>query len=83
MICMQNLRMKIFWVPLWLHALSLNQNEQHPFHKKMKELQSKIQITQGADTRSLFKLIENQNRKQNNELQGEIEAEENSIIVID
>ena len=39
--------------------------------------------TQGADIRSLFRRIENQNREQNNELQGEIKPEEDSIIAKD
>ena len=54
-----------------------------PVSRKNERIAKQNTTTQGADIRFLFKRIENQNRKQNNELQGEIEAEENSIIVMD
>ena len=54
-----------------------------PVSRKNERIAKQNTTSQGADIRSLCKRIENQNRKQNNELQGEIEAEENSIIVID
>ena len=51
---------------------------------KNKERIPKRKTTKGADIRSLFRRIENQNRQQNNEFRGEVEPEEdNSIIVID
>ena len=54
-----------------------------PVSRKNERIAKQNTTTQGVDIRSLFKRLENQNRKQNNELQGEIEADENSIIVID
>ena len=51
--------------------------------RKKKEFQKQNTTTQGADIRSLVRRIENQNRKQNNELQGEIVPEEDSISIID
>ena len=50
--------------------------------KKKMPQQNTTTITQGADIRSLFRCIENENREINNTLQGEEEREED-IIVLD
>ena len=47
-----------------------------PVSRKNERIAKQNTTTQGVDIRSLFKRIENQNRKQN-------KADENSIIVID
>ena len=36
---------------------------------------------EGADIRSLCRRIENQNRQQNNEFRGEVEPEEDNIVI--
>ena len=54
-----------------------------PVSRKNERIAKQNTTTLGPDIRTLLKHIENQNRKQNNELQREIEAKENSIIVID
>ena len=67
----------------WENCGYLSQNEQPSFWDNKERIPKQNTNTQGAGIISMFRRIENQNKEQNNELQGQTNSEEYSIIVTD